>query len=319
MIQSLLTAKLLNFPDHKAFTAATVEASQSAGVNEIGKQMLKGGQAAPPKLSPEQLTLYKDGKAIYESLCFACHGADGKGMQIPGGDDLRLAASFVGSPILAGHHELAPKVVLHGLVGPLNGKTYPGEMIAMASNGDKWIASVLSYVKNSFGNEMGFVTEDEVTTIREANADRTTPWTEAELYSSVPSVFTDRSQWKVTASNQSNDGHYAIDGKLDTRYTTGTSMAKGMWVQLELPQSEKVVGLILDAAKSKNDYPRGCTVEFSTDGKKWSKPLKKKEEKNATLSIEFPETEVKFVRVTQTGSNRLFWSIHDLNLLKAVE
>ncbi len=330
VIQSILTAKFLDFPDHKAFTATTMEASSSAGVAEIGKQMLKGGQTPPQKITPDQLTLYKDGKVIYESLCFACHGSDGKGTQIPGGDDLRLAASFVDSPILAGHKDLAPKVVLHGLTGPLNGKAYPGEMIAMASNGDKWIASVVSYVKNSFGNELGFITEAEVTQIREATTDRTTPWTEAELYASIPHGFTDRSAWKVTASHNPDTSDFAIDGDLTTRYTTQKTMVPDMWIQVELPQPEKVVGLlglvavllglVLDVASSKGDYARGCRIQFSKDGKKWTRPVKVKEDKSTKLTVEFDEREAKFVRVTQTGRKKNgFWSVHDFNLLRGPE
>lgn len=320
VIQALLTARLLKFSDYRDITLATVSESQSAGVKAIGKQLLTGGNRSMPKLSPEQLSLFKEGKTIYASLCFSCHGADGKGTPIPGGDDLRLAPSFVGSPILEGHRELAPKVVLHGLTGPVNGKTYPGEMIAMASNGDRWVAAVLSYIKNSFGNSLGFVTEAEVKRIREENSDRATAWTEAELFASVPRVIPNRNRWKLTASHKAGDCSKAIDGDLGTRYTTGQPMKPGMWFQVELPEPVMLAGIILDAAGSRNDYPRGCTVEFSTDGTNWSKPLKKKEEKSAKTVIEFPEREARFVKITQTGQNKgLYWSIHDLQLLRAPE
>lgn len=318
VIQTMLTAKLLNFDGHQEFAGTLSEKTESRGVKAISQQLLGGGGVRPPKLSQEQLAQYKEGQTIYASLCFACHGPDGKGMEVPG-QDIRLAPSFVDSKILTGHRDLATKVVLHGLTGPVEGKTYPGEMIAMGSNGDKWVASVLSYVRNSFGNQLGFVSEAEIKQIREANANRTTPWTEAELLASVPQVLPDRSKWKVTASHGAKDAKNAIDGNLGTRYTTGQSMAAGMWFQVELPEPTEIAGLILDAAGSRNDYPRGCTIELSNDGKTWGKPIKKKEGKTAKTEIQFPAQTAKFIRITQTGKHRLFWSIHNLQALKPAE
>lgn len=319
VIQALMTAKLLKFDDFQILAAATVGASESAGVKAIGTQLTSGSKGAPPKLSPEQLSQYKAGQTIYASLCFACHGGDGKGTPIPGGQDLRLAPSLVESAILQGHRDLATKVVLHGITGPIEGKTYPGEMIGMSSNGDEWVASVLSYVRNSFGNQLGFISEEEVKRVREANSGRELPWTEPELHASVPQALPDRSGWKLSASHKGGDAKNAIDGNLSTRYTTGESMQPGMWFQIELPEVSDVAGLILDAARSRNDYPRGCEIELSTDGKNWSKPIKKKEEKVSRVAVEFPKQPAKFIKITQTGQHRLFWSIHDLQVLQAPE
>lgn len=320
--QALLTAKLLNFPDHKDLIAETAKESSSAGVALFSKQMLQGGSKPSAKLSKEQLIQYKEGQKIYEALCFSCHGADGKGMKLPG-TDLTLAPSFVGSPVLNGHRDLAPKVVLHGLTGPIEGKTYPGEMIAMGSNGDKWIADVLSFVKNSFGNQLGFVSEAEIARIRKETESRTKPWTFEELLSSVPQVLPNRAQWKLTASDNAKDLKYAIDDDLSTRYTVGKSMKPGMWVQIELPEKTEITGIILDAATSRNDYPRGYEVVFSDDGKTWSKPVAKgkakdKGEPSKTI-IEFKAQPTKFIKITQTGSHRLYWSIHELDVLGAAK
>lgn len=318
-IQSLLTAKLLNFDGHREWIGAVAEQAESRGVKTIATQLLSGSQGDLPKLSPAELTQFKEGETIYASLCFACHGEDGKGTPIPGGDDLRLAPSLVGSAILEGHRDLATKVVLHGLTGPVEGKTYPGEMIAMASNGDEWVASVLSYIRNSFGNHLGFVSAEEVKRVREENAERTSPWTEAELLASVPRILPDRSGWKLSASENAKDVSHAIDGNFATRYTTGKSMAPGMWFQVELPEKTEIAGVLLDAAGSRNDYPRGCEVRLSSDGETWSEPFVKAEEQNAKIAVEFPSTEAKYVRITQTGSHRLFWSIHDFHVLQAAE
>ncbi len=319
VVQAMLTAKRLNFPDFRSFVEKTRADSDSAGVQSVGKQIITGTAQKPLRLHGDQLSLYKEGQTIYGSLCFSCHGADGKGTPIPGGDDLRLAPPFINSPIMEGHPELATKVVLHGLTGPIHGKTYPGEMIAMASNGDRWVAAVLSYINNSFGNQLGFVTEQMVTRVREDHVDRKTPWTLEELYASVPQVIENRSDWKLTASDNDGDCSKAIDGNFGTRYSTNRSMAPGMWLQVELPEVTEIAGLILDAAGSRNDYPRGCTLEFSEDGKTWSEPLTHKEVQKSKVEIEFPKRKTKYIKVTQTGSHHLFWSIHDLQLLKPGE
>jgi hypothetical protein len=55
------------------------------------------------------------------------------------------------------------------LKGPVDGKTYTNIMPSMAANDDKWIASVLSYIRNSseLGNNTSVVTPEEVKTVRE--------------------------------------------------------------------------------------------------------------------------------------------------------
>ena len=317
--QSLMTAKLLAFPDHKQLITETIANTSSAGVKAFGTQLLSGASKPPAKLSPEQLSQYKHGQEIYQALCFACHGADGKGTALPGADGITLAPSFLDSAVLAGHRDLAPKVVLYGLTGPINGKAYPGEMIAMASNGDAWVAAVLSYIRNSFGNQLGFITEAEVARVREETGARTKPWTMEELLASVPQTLANREQWKLTASDGAKDLKFAVDGDSSTRYTTGKSMAPGMWVQIELPEKTKLAGVILDAATSRNDFPRGFEVTLSEDGKKWNKPVAKGKGETARTEIDFDAQTAKFVRITQTGSHKLFWSIHELDVLGAAD
>jgi hypothetical protein len=59
-------------------------------------------------------------------------------------------------------------------------------MIPMAANDDRWIASVLSYVRNSFGNRAGFVRPEDVARARVATTQRTQPWTVEELRAATP-------------------------------------------------------------------------------------------------------------------------------------
>ena len=91
--------------------------------------------------------------------------------------------------------------------------------------------------------------------------------------------------------------------------------APGMWVKIELPAETVITGVRLDASGSNNDYPRGYTLELSTDGQAWGKPIAKGEGKSALTEIKFAPTKAKFLRLTQTGSSPgNFWSIHELDI-----
>jgi hypothetical protein len=190
------------------------------------------------------------------------------------------------------------------LTGDIDDKRYEGQMIAMATNDDAWIAGVLSSVRNSFGKRAGFVTAEEVARLRAATKDRTQPWTSEELRARLPQPLPQREKWKLTASHAPSDVALAIDGKPDSRYTTTTSQVPGMWLQIELPQATRIGGLELESNKSPGDYPRGYTVELSTDGAQWGKPVATGKGSLPDTVITFPPTEAKFVRLTQTGEQK---------------
>jgi hypothetical protein len=157
----------------------------------------------------------------------------------------------------------------------------------------------------------------EVATIRAATKDRAQPWTIAELRATLPQPL-DRKQWKLSASDKPNDAKLAIDGRIDTRYTTGVSQKPGMWFQVEFPKESTIAGLQLDAGKSRNDYPRGYKVEISGDGEQW-KEVASGKGSNAVTDIQFSPAKAKFVRITQTGAvGGLFWSIHELNIFSSL-
>ena len=314
--QYMMTSKLLKLPEYKEDIAATITKHKAGGVEIFGNQLLKGTQRGPSRLSVAQIKSMKEGAIIFNSLCFACHAQDGKGMPIPGSGGMTMAASFVGSNILSAHPDMAINVVLHGLTGPVDGKTFPGEMIAMKTNGDEWVANVLSYVKNSFGNSYGFVTAADVARVREKTKTPLKPWTIEELRAAVPSPLMNRDQWKLSASHNPKAVGNAIDGEIASRYDTSGSQKPGMWFQIELPEAVAVSGLILDTTGSNGDYPVGYTVHVSKDGSKWGKPVAKggKKHGKTRMTIDFPEQIVRFIKITQTGSKSSFWSIHELQV-----
>ena len=126
-------------------------------------------------LSKEDVKAYNLGKEVFnrEAHCVTCHQADGKGVDgtYPG---------LAKSEWLDGAPERAIKIVLKGLYGPLKfqGKEYgpaKGTPPMMGFGGllnDEEVAAVVSYVHQSFGNDLPMVNADEVKKVREATKER---------------------------------------------------------------------------------------------------------------------------------------------------
>jgi mono/diheme cytochrome c family protein len=256
------------------------------------------------------------GQETFNNLCAACHGLDGRGVPLVGAaPGTKLAPSFADATILKGRREGPILVLLHGLTGDIEGKKYEGQMISMATNNDEWIANVLSYVRNSFGNRAGFISAKEVAAVRAATAARTQPWSVEELMATLPQPLPNRQAWKLSASHNAGSVKNAIDGKIETRFDTHTFQVPNMWFQIELPAETEIAGLLLDTSKSANDYPREYKVETSTDGQTWGKPIATGKGTGSLTNIEFPPVKTKFIRITQLGKAAgNFWSIHELQI-----
>ena len=318
VLQALMSAKHLNLPEWPVWLTSAREANNSRAIQELAPQLGRGGVPVPtrPNFTAAQVKMLKKGEGIYKTLCFSCHGKDGRGAPIPDGKKGEtLAASFINNRTILGHPDLSINVVLHGLTGPVDGKTYPNQMIPMKSYDDEWIASVLSYVRNSFGNNAPFIEPTQVAKVRKETASRKTPWTINALRGSVPRFLKERKQWKLTASHKPEATGSAVDGNLGTRFDTGSPMVPGMWFQVELPAAREVSGLRLDAKGSPQDYPDGYSISLSQDGKAWSKPVATGRGTGPVMEIFFQGAPAKFIKITQTGRRTgKYWSIHELQI-----
>lgn len=112
--------------------------------------------------------LFVIGKEIYarEGFCATCHQEDGGGLAASGFPPLK------GTPWVTGNPERAIKIVLKGLLGPIEvaGKEYPGQVPMTPFEGmldDSEVAAVLTFVRNSFGNQASPISPDLVKKIRE--------------------------------------------------------------------------------------------------------------------------------------------------------
>lgn len=95
-------------------------------------------------------------------MCVACHGKQGEGTA--------AAPPLAGSEWVAGPAENLIRIQLRGLRGPITvkGREYdiPGGMTPMAYQDDEKIAAVLTYVRQSFGNNAPPVEPAQVAALR---------------------------------------------------------------------------------------------------------------------------------------------------------
>ena len=98
-------------------------------------------------------------------------------MPIAGREGATLAPPLAGSKT-AVQGDAIVRVMMNGLTGPINGKTYEAQMVPMATNNDQWIADVTSYIRKAFGNNGRLVQKKEVEKLRKELSKRTGPRSE---------------------------------------------------------------------------------------------------------------------------------------------
>jgi mono/diheme cytochrome c family protein len=337
VIQALLTMNVLKIPETTATAKAALEVNAGRGVRFVAERILNppaaagrgGGRGGIPMTADQQSALER-GSTIYTELCYSCHGEDGRGTPTPGGAaGATLAPSLAGSSRVNAHRDYVIKTLLHGLSGPIDGKTYPQVMVAMGSNSDRWVADVSSYVRNSFGNSGTFVSTDDVARARAGSVDRKNPWTVTELDTSLPRLLVPDSTWKVTASHdarpapQANaEGGYNFTGNASGAltflgWTTVVPQQAGMWFQIELPTPLTLTEI--QFTSSSVSFPRGYQVQISSDGQTWSDPIAKGDGTAGTNVMRFAPVSTKFVRITQTATvtDAPAWSMRLVRLYQA--
>lgn len=144
-------------------------------------------EAAASMLTGADQASFIRGMEIYgrEGYCSTCHQPDGKGL---------VAAAYPplsGTRWVQGSEEKLIKLVLKGLHGPItiNGKDYPGQVPMTAYEGlltDEEIASVLTYIRNSFGNLSDAVMPETVKKVRAEVKDKKGFYSPVELEKMYP-------------------------------------------------------------------------------------------------------------------------------------
>ncbi|UFH54662.1 PVC-type heme-binding CxxCH protein [Spirosoma sp. KNUC1025] len=138
-------------------------------------------------LKGNDLELYTLGREIYarEGYCITCHQPDGKGLTASGFPPL------AGTNWVSGNEDRLIKIALKGLMGPIDvsGKAYPGQVPMTPFGGllkDNEIAAVLTYVRNSFGNQGPAVLPEKVKQVRAATESKKDFYSPTQLLKEHP-------------------------------------------------------------------------------------------------------------------------------------
>ena len=131
------------------------------------------GQVYAPYHSSDELSSYQpvagaaavmlEGKKQYETICAACHGADGMGK--PGQFPPLAGSEWVNASSFKRMEEI-PQLGLNGEIH-VAGQDWSSQMAPMgAALSDSDLAAVLTYVRHSWGNNASPVSDTDVKAMR---------------------------------------------------------------------------------------------------------------------------------------------------------
>jgi mono/diheme cytochrome c family protein len=132
-------------------------------IEEVDDGGLADAVAAKGSDADKKAYLIEQGAALYKTNCQACHQANGEG--VAGAFPPLANSDYEGYQTPEGH----TKIVLNGLNGKIvvNGTEYNGAMQGYAGLlTDAQIAAIVTYERNSWGNDDGWISPTEVAALR---------------------------------------------------------------------------------------------------------------------------------------------------------
>ena len=193
--KELLKTVLESPNPHARIAAATVQHLWGAADPTKGVKIFVAEEEKAPEVKIPTHLGAVDGKAYAmgaevfqrEGHCATCHQADGEGLD-------PAYPPLAGSEWVEGSDERLIKLTLHGLWGPITvkGKYYgpeggvpPMTRFAELLN-DEEVASVLTYVRNAWGNQGPAIQSKTVEAVRAAHSKRSNFWKPEELLKDHP-------------------------------------------------------------------------------------------------------------------------------------
>jgi len=120
----------------------------------------------------------------------------------------------------------------------------------------------------------------------------------------------DRAGWVVSASSTEAGGSpaNALDGNIDTRWSTGAAQANGQWFAVDMGAPRTFDQVSFDAGPSRGDYPVSYTIQASNDDTSWWTVTSGAGTGQDTVVQTTAQT-ARYIKITQNGSKGNWWSI----------
>jgi hypothetical protein len=87
-----------------------------------------------------------------------------------------------------------------------------------------------------------------------------------------------------------------------------------MYFQVDFGGTVTLNQLVLDTTTHQGDYPRGYDVGLSADGTTFTSATTGTPTPSAVVTINFPAATGRYLRITETGTEGLWWSIDELRV-----
>jgi hypothetical protein len=185
-------------------------------------------------------------------------------------------------------------------------------MMPLKTNDDQYIASVLTYIRNSFGNKAGMIKTEEVAQAREETASMTQAYTEASLREILLNSGSDIKLWKLSASHGQKHLQFLQDKDEKTTFATKAALKVGTWIEADFPHQRNVFKIILTAKGG--DYPGLVKVEISENGDSWVTVADQVKGSQVT-TIPFDMVVAKKVRVSSLEEKNSWWQLYKLEII----
>jgi nitrite reductase (NO-forming) len=150
-------------PENKAVYSGKEVDSTYLGDKAGSLQAVSAVAAATEKGTPTLAQQIAAGQALFNGTCSVCHQPTGQGLE-------GVFPPLAKSDFLMSDLKRAIGILLNGLTGAVtvNGKTFNSVMPPMSQLNDDEIANILSYVRNSWGNQDGAVSSADVAAVRKS-------------------------------------------------------------------------------------------------------------------------------------------------------
>lgn len=129
-----------------------------------------------------------------------------------------------------------------------------------------------------------------------------------------------RSQfYALTASVATETAPQAADGNINTFWRTPGPQEPGQWIEIDLSRPAAIKGVVLDASRTKDGYPRGYSVYVYEHGGLPGEPVAVGEGTEGVTTINFARpVSGQMLRIEQTGAaDDTPWVVHEIRVVPA--